>query len=76
MGDMTASLPYAVNPLPFSGKVIAVTGVSRGLGLALCKYLLIRGATISMCATSVGNLSKATKEIDSELPDAKDCYRT
>ncbi|KAA8627452.1 FabG Dehydrogenase with different specificities related to short-chain alcohol dehydrogenase [Pyrenophora tritici-repentis] len=73
---MSASLPYAVNPLPFSGKVIAVTGASRGLGLAVSKYLLIRGATVSMCATSPENLSKAAKEIESELPDAKDRYWT
>lgn len=68
MGQMKASLPYAVNPLPFSGKFIAVTGASRGLGLALCKYLLIRGAAVSMCATSVENLSKATKEIRQRTP--------
>ncbi|CAE7201051.1 hypothetical protein P3342_010569 [Pyrenophora teres f. teres] len=73
---MSASLPYAVNPLPFTGKVIAVTGASRGLGLAVSKYLLIRGATVSMCATSAENLSKAAKEIESELPDAKGRYWT
>lgn len=76
MGDMPAALPYAVNPLPFAGKVIAVTGASRGLALALSKYLLIRGATVSMCATSAENLSKAAKEIDNELPDAKSRYWT
>ncbi|KAF3045692.1 hypothetical protein E8E12_011259 [Didymella heteroderae] len=32
---MPITLPYAVNPLPFTGKVISVTGASRGLGLAL-----------------------------------------
>jgi NAD(P)-dependent dehydrogenase (short-subunit alcohol dehydrogenase family) len=47
MGDMSKPFPYAVNPLPFDGKVIAVTGASRGLGLALSKYLLVRGATVS-----------------------------
>ncbi|CAN9362471.1 unnamed protein product [Alternaria alternata] len=76
MGDMANPLPYAVNPLPFAGKVIAVTGASRGLGLALSKYLLIRGATVSMCATSADNLSNAAKEIDGELPDAKSRYWT
>ncbi|RYN28090.1 hypothetical protein AA0119_g2561 [Alternaria tenuissima] len=81
MGDMANPLPYAVNPLPFAGKVIAVTGASRGLGLALSKYLLIRGATVSnapvsMCATSADNLSNAAKEIDGELPDAKGRYWT
>jgi NAD(P)-dependent dehydrogenase (short-subunit alcohol dehydrogenase family) len=73
---MAQPLPYAVNPLPFAGKVIAITGASRGLGLALSKYLLIRGATVSMCATSVHNLSQAAKEIDAELPDAKNRYWT
>jgi NAD(P)-dependent dehydrogenase (short-subunit alcohol dehydrogenase family) len=29
-----------------------------------------------MCATSADNLSKATKEIDAELPDAKSRYWT
>ena len=73
---MSAALPYAVNPLPFAGKVISVTGASRGLGLALSKYLLVRGATVSMCATSAVNLSKAAKEIDNELPEAKGRYWT
>jgi NAD(P)-dependent dehydrogenase (short-subunit alcohol dehydrogenase family) len=73
---MTSPLPYAVNPLPFANKVITVTGASRGLGLALTKYLLVRGATVSMCATSAENLAKATQEIDTEIPDAKDRYWT
>ncbi|KAB2111636.1 hypothetical protein AG0111_0g150 [Alternaria gaisen] len=81
MSDMANPPPYAVNPLPFAGKVIAVTGASRGLGLALSKYLLIRGATVSnapvsMCAPSADNLSHAAKEIDGELPDAKGRYWT
>jgi NAD(P)-dependent dehydrogenase (short-subunit alcohol dehydrogenase family) len=76
MGDMQSSLPYAVNSQPFAGKVIAITGASRGLGLALSKYLLIRGATVSMCATSVENLSKASEEIDNEIPSAKGRFWT
>ncbi|KAF2822628.1 NAD(P)-binding protein [Ophiobolus disseminans] len=68
--------PYAVNPQPFAGKVIAVTGASRGTGLALTKYLLARGATVSMCATSSKNLEKAAAEINQEFPEAKDRYWT
>lgn len=76
MGDAFVQLPYAVNPLPFDGKVIAVTGASRGLGLALTKYLLARGATVSMCATSTERLAKAVVEIERELPDARGRYWT
>jgi NAD(P)-dependent dehydrogenase (short-subunit alcohol dehydrogenase family) len=68
--------PYAVNPQPFAGKVITVTGASRGTGLALTKYLLARGATVSMCATSAENLAKAAAEIDKEFPEAKERYWT
>jgi NAD(P)-dependent dehydrogenase (short-subunit alcohol dehydrogenase family) len=76
MGDIPSSLPYAVNPQPFAGKVIAITGASRGLGLALSKYLLVRGATVSMCATSAENLSKASEEIEKEIPSAKGRFWT
>jgi len=70
------SSSYAVNPQLFASKVIAVTGVSRGTGLALTKYLLARGATVSMCATSSQNLAKAAAEIDREFPKVKDHYWT
>ena len=53
MNGTAKTLPYAVNTLPFLGRVIAVTGASRGLGLAVSKYLLIRGATVSMCVSDV-----------------------
>jgi NAD(P)-dependent dehydrogenase (short-subunit alcohol dehydrogenase family) len=76
MGDIPSSLPYAVNPQPFAGKVITITGASRGLGLALSKYLLVRGATVSMCATSVENLCKASEEIEKEIPSAKGRFWT
>ncbi|KAI8933012.1 hypothetical protein NX059_009661 [Plenodomus lindquistii] len=67
---------YAVNTQPFAGKVITVTGASRGVGLALTKYLLARGATVSMCATSAENLFKAVSELESLFPDARDRYWT
>jgi NAD(P)-dependent dehydrogenase (short-subunit alcohol dehydrogenase family) len=72
----TMASPYAVNPQPFAGKVITITGASRGTGLALSKYLLARGATVSMCATTASNLDKAASEIDREFPEAKGRYWT
>ena len=65
MNGTAKSLPYAVNTLPFLGRVIAVTGASRGLGLAVSKYLLIRGATVSMCVSNVPVLN--TCEIFAKL---------
>lgn len=76
MAGKNAPLPYSVNPQPFAGKIICITGASRGLGLALSKYLLVRGATVSMCATSADNLLKAAKEIDTEIPEARGRYWT
>ncbi|KAK8063046.1 2-5-dichloro-2-5-cyclohexadiene-1-4-diol dehydrogenase [Apiospora hydei] len=63
-------------PATFQNKVIAITGASRGIGLAVAKYLLARGATVSMCATSSENLAKALEEIHKEFPDAKDRVMT
>ncbi|KAK7424533.1 hypothetical protein QQX98_000498 [Neonectria punicea] len=60
------------NPYPFQDKVIAVTGASRGTGLALARYLLTRGAKVSMAATSKENLDKAVSEIEKDIPDVKD----
>ncbi|KAL5407064.1 hypothetical protein PMIN03_007390 [Paraphaeosphaeria minitans] len=68
--------PYAVNPQPFAGKVIAITGTSRGTGLALSKYFLARGTAISMCATTTSNLEKAASEIEHDFPEAKGRYWT
>ncbi|KAH0420641.1 short chain dehydrogenase family protein [Colletotrichum kahawae] len=59
------------DPYPFKDMVIAVTGASRGTGLALARYLLIRGAKVSMCATTAENLAKALEGIEKDIPDAK-----
>ncbi|WYZ45335.1 hypothetical protein EsH8_VIII_000651 [Colletotrichum jinshuiense] len=56
---------------PFQDKVIAITGASRGTGLALTRYLLVRGATVSMCATSADNLAAALAGIEKDIPEAK-----
>ncbi|KAM0416007.1 hypothetical protein ACHAPT_013034 [Fusarium lateritium] len=60
------------NPYPFQDKVIAVTGASRGTGLALTKYLLVRGAKVSMAATSEDNLKNAVAQIEKDVPNVKD----
>jgi NAD(P)-dependent dehydrogenase (short-subunit alcohol dehydrogenase family) len=62
--EMRGQYKDTVNPQPFVGKVIAVTGASRGVGLALTKYLLACGAIMSMCATSEKSLAKAVAEIE------------
>lgn len=55
---------------PFQDKVIVVSGASRGTGFALSRYLLVRGAKVSMAATSSENLARALKEIEKEIPEA------
>lgn len=59
------------NPYPFQDKVIAVTGASRGTGLALTRYLLTRGAKVSMAATSEENLKKAIADIEKDIPNVE-----
>lgn len=57
---------------PFEGKVITVAGASRGVGLALAKYLLVRGASLSISSSSPDNIAKAVADIEQELPQHKD----
>ncbi|KLU82133.1 3-oxoacyl-[acyl-carrier-protein] reductase [Magnaporthiopsis poae ATCC 64411] len=61
---------------PFEGKVIAVTGASRGTGLALTRYLIERGGTVSMCSATAKNLLAAKEEILRDFPEAKDRVMT
>lgn len=63
---------------PFQDKVIVVTGASRGTGLALTRYLLTRGAKVSMAATSAENLAKAVQSIEHDIPETndRDCIMT
>lgn len=59
-------------PQTFSGKVIVVAGASRGTGLAVVKYLLARGASVSMSSSSAANLGRALGELTGEFPLVKD----
>ncbi|KAH9989110.1 NAD(P)-binding protein [Xylariaceae sp. FL0662B] len=61
---------------PFRNRVIAVTGASRGTGLAVARYLLVRGAKVSMMATSEANLAAALEGIEKDIPDVKDRVMT
>jgi NAD(P)-dependent dehydrogenase (short-subunit alcohol dehydrogenase family) len=64
------------NPAPFQDKVIAVTGASRGTGLAVARYLLARGAKVSMAATSESNLAAAHIGIEKDMPEVTDRVMT
>lgn len=57
---------------PFQDKVIAITGSSRGSGFALAQYLLVRGAKVSLAATSEENLAKAVATLEKEVPGSGD----
>lgn len=49
--------------IDLSGKVVAVTGGSRGLGLVISRELLRRGARIAICARDEDELERARTEL-------------
>lgn len=57
---------------PFKGKVVTVAGASRGTGLATVKYLVLRGATVSMSSSSPNGITKAHAEVLQECPGSDD----
>ncbi len=48
----------------FKNKVIAVTGASSGIGLALCHEFAKRGAIIAMCARQEDKLAELANELE------------
>jgi short-subunit dehydrogenase len=46
------------------GKVVLVTGASRGLGLVLARELAMRGARLAICARSAEKLEIAKQELE------------
>ena len=48
------------------GKVVAISGGSSGIGLALSKTLAKRGAKVSICDVVQANLDKASTEIETK----------
>lgn len=53
------------------GKVIGITGGASGIGLALSKILVSRGAKISIADVSTENLQKAVESIKQATPAAE-----
>jgi NAD(P)-dependent dehydrogenase (short-subunit alcohol dehydrogenase family) len=49
--------------LDFNGKVVLITGGSRGLGLEMARILASKGAKLAICARSEDQLKKAEEEI-------------
>ncbi|KAI7972917.1 hypothetical protein EIK77_000804 [Talaromyces pinophilus] len=58
------------DPKPFSGKIITVTGAAHGIGLAIVKYLVSRGATVSMADIAKRALEQAEDNILQHSPAA------
>jgi NAD(P)-dependent dehydrogenase (short-subunit alcohol dehydrogenase family) len=49
--------------IALAGKVIVITGGSRGLGLVLARTLVERGARVAICARDAGELARARQEL-------------
>ena len=61
----SALLYRALKPrFDFNGKVVLITGGSRGLGLVLAREFASRGAKIAICARDRGELQRAKEDLD------------
>jgi NAD(P)-dependent dehydrogenase (short-subunit alcohol dehydrogenase family) len=56
-------LRRALPAFRYAGKVIAITGGSRGLGLVLARKLVRRGARLAICARDGAELERARAEL-------------
>jgi len=54
----------ALNHYDLKGKVVLVTGGSRGLGLVLAKHLAAKGAKLAICARTPEQLGQAHIELE------------
>ncbi len=53
----------------FNGKVVVITGASRGLGLAIAHAFAAEGARLAICARDAGELDWAEQELRSRGAD-------
>lgn len=56
------------SPISFAGKVVVITGGSRGLGLELARRWCREGASVAFCARSAEEVERAVEEL-SEFGD-------
>jgi NAD(P)-dependent dehydrogenase (short-subunit alcohol dehydrogenase family) len=49
--------------IALDGKVVVITGGSRGLGLVLARELASQGARLALCARDAGELERARREL-------------
>jgi NAD(P)-dependent dehydrogenase (short-subunit alcohol dehydrogenase family) len=50
--------------IDLAGKVVVITGGSRGLGLVLARALVDRGARVAICARDVDELARARQDLE------------
>lgn len=53
--------------MQIKGKIIIVTGASKGIGLATCRYLTGQGAKVVLAARSIERLTKLERELPGSL---------
>jgi NAD(P)-dependent dehydrogenase (short-subunit alcohol dehydrogenase family) len=60
-----------VNENSFAGKVVLITGGSRGLGLALAEQFLLAGAHVALAARDATELAKAKRHLLLRMPQVE-----
>ena len=56
----------ALPGMSFAGKVVLITGGSRGLGLVLARLLARRGAQVAICARDGAELERARQDLGAD----------